>query len=159
MVGLLTERSARTLLYYLQETNLNVFYWLQAYMQAYPIPRARPALFLGMSFGCRWGPCPMPAEGAGGAQRRPFCGLEPGIIMQTLAPGCCSHMCTHSEQPRVSRMPHPCRAVHGALRVSRERRRPCSDPPAGRRDVCEDTHGARGQVNLCSLIRCQSACP
>ncbi len=45
VVGLLTERSARTLLYYLQETNLNVFYWLQAYMQAYPIPRARPALF------------------------------------------------------------------------------------------------------------------
>ena len=44
MVGLLTERSARTLLYYLQETNLNVYYWLQAYMQAYPIPRARHPL-------------------------------------------------------------------------------------------------------------------
>jgi hypothetical protein len=56
VVGLLTERSARTLLYYLQETNLNVFYWLQAYMQAYPIPRARPRPVFGeepwrMSFG------------------------------------------------------------------------------------------------------------
>ena len=44
MVGLLTERSARTLLYYLQETNLNIYYWLQAFMQAYPIPRARHPL-------------------------------------------------------------------------------------------------------------------
>ena len=43
MVGLLTERSARTLLFYLQETNLNLYYWLSAFMQAYPIPRVRPS--------------------------------------------------------------------------------------------------------------------
>ena len=41
MVGLLTERSAKTLLFYLQETNLNLYYWLTAFMQAYPIPRVR----------------------------------------------------------------------------------------------------------------------
>ena len=46
VVGLLTERSAKTLLFYLQETNLNLYYWLTAFMQAYPIPRVRPSCAL-----------------------------------------------------------------------------------------------------------------
>ena len=46
VVGLLTERSAKTLLFYLQETNLNLYYWLTAFMQAYPIPRVRPSYAL-----------------------------------------------------------------------------------------------------------------
>lgn len=49
MVGLLTERSARTLLFYLQETNLNLYYWLSAFMQAYPIPRVRHSCALAQS--------------------------------------------------------------------------------------------------------------
>lgn len=40
LVGLLTERAARTLCYYLSETNLNVHHWLMSYMQKYPIPRS-----------------------------------------------------------------------------------------------------------------------
>ncbi|KAL0020346.1 hypothetical protein WJX79_000198 [Trebouxia sp. C0005] len=40
LVGLLTERAARTLCYYLSETNLNVHHWLMTYMQKYPIPRS-----------------------------------------------------------------------------------------------------------------------
>ncbi|KAL3142311.1 hypothetical protein ABBQ38_002652 [Trebouxia sp. C0009 RCD-2024] len=40
LVGLLTERAARTLCYYLSETNLNVHHWLMSYMQRNPIPRS-----------------------------------------------------------------------------------------------------------------------
>lgn len=39
LMGMLTDRAARTLLYYLMETNLNVHHWLLAFMRAYPIPR------------------------------------------------------------------------------------------------------------------------
>jgi len=35
-------RAARTLCYYLSETNLNVHHWLMTYMQKYPIPRVTP---------------------------------------------------------------------------------------------------------------------
>lgn len=39
LIGLLTERAARTLAYYLSETNLNVYHWLLAFMRQYPIPK------------------------------------------------------------------------------------------------------------------------
>lgn len=39
LIGLLTERSAKTLAHYLMETNLNVYHWLLAYIAQYPIPR------------------------------------------------------------------------------------------------------------------------
>ena len=32
-------RAARTLLYYLMETNLNYHHWLLAYIRTYPIPQ------------------------------------------------------------------------------------------------------------------------
>ena len=32
-------RAARTLAYYLSETNLNVYHWLLAFMRQYPIPK------------------------------------------------------------------------------------------------------------------------
>lgn len=40
LIGLLTERAARTLCYYLSETNLNVYHWLMMYMKKNPIPRS-----------------------------------------------------------------------------------------------------------------------
>lgn len=39
LVGLLTERAAKTLLCYLMETNLNVYHWLLAFLKENPIPR------------------------------------------------------------------------------------------------------------------------
>lgn len=39
LVGLLTERSAKTLAYYLSETNLHVYHWLSNFMKHNPIPR------------------------------------------------------------------------------------------------------------------------
>ena len=41
LIGLLTERAARTLLYYLSETNLNVYHWFTVYIKENPIPRVR----------------------------------------------------------------------------------------------------------------------
>jgi hypothetical protein len=38
-MGMLTDRAARTLLYYLMETNLNYHHWLLAFIRTYPIPR------------------------------------------------------------------------------------------------------------------------
>jgi len=38
-MGLLTERAVKTLIYYLMETNLNLHYWLSAFLQMHPIPR------------------------------------------------------------------------------------------------------------------------
>ena len=37
-------RAARTLAYYLSETNLNVYHWLLAFINQYPIPRVNPPL-------------------------------------------------------------------------------------------------------------------
>lgn len=39
LMGLLTERAVKTLLFYLMETNLNLHYWLSAFLAAHPIPR------------------------------------------------------------------------------------------------------------------------
>jgi hypothetical protein len=39
LIGLLTDRAARTLCYYLSETNLNVYHWLAVFMKDNPIPR------------------------------------------------------------------------------------------------------------------------
>lgn len=39
VIGLVTERAARTLCYYLSETNLNVYHWLMRFMEANPIPK------------------------------------------------------------------------------------------------------------------------
>eukprot|EP00803_Ostreobium_quekettii_P003275 evm.model.scf_647.3 EVM.evm.TU.scf_647.3 scf_647:38708-40227(-) len=38
LIGLLTDRAARTLLRYLMETNVNVYQWLMLYMDRNPIP-------------------------------------------------------------------------------------------------------------------------
>lgn len=34
-------RAVKTLIYYLMETNLNLHYWLSAFLQMHPIPRVR----------------------------------------------------------------------------------------------------------------------
>ena len=39
LIGLLTERAARTLLYYLSETNQHVYHWFIVYIRDNPIPR------------------------------------------------------------------------------------------------------------------------
>ena len=61
LIGLLTERAARTLLYYLSETNLNVYHWFLCYMKENPIPRvsglacpgpASNAIILSSSMSC-----------------------------------------------------------------------------------------------------------
>ncbi|CAL5220007.1 g1952 [Coccomyxa viridis] len=39
LIGLLTERASRTLLYYLSETNQHVYHWLIVYIRENPIPR------------------------------------------------------------------------------------------------------------------------
>eukprot|EP00884_Botryococcus_braunii_P000401 jgi/Botrbrau1/10361/Bobra.0321s0035.1 len=39
VIGLVTERAARTLCYYLSETNLNVYHWLMRFMDENPIPK------------------------------------------------------------------------------------------------------------------------
>ncbi|BDA42224.1 hypothetical protein COCOBI_03-1110 [Coccomyxa sp. Obi] len=39
LIGLLTERAARTLLYYLSETNQHLYYWFSIYIRDNPIPR------------------------------------------------------------------------------------------------------------------------
>ena len=39
LIGLLTERATRTLLYYLSETNQHVYHWLIVYIRDNPIPR------------------------------------------------------------------------------------------------------------------------
>lgn len=39
LIGLLTERAARTLLYYLSETNQHLYYWFSVYIRDNPIPR------------------------------------------------------------------------------------------------------------------------
>lgn len=39
VIGLVTERAARTLCYYLSETNLNVYHWLMRFMEDHPIPK------------------------------------------------------------------------------------------------------------------------
>ena len=39
-------RSARTLAYYLMETNLNLYHWLLAFIKQNPIPRVRTTLIL-----------------------------------------------------------------------------------------------------------------
>ena len=39
LIGLLTERATRTLLYYLTETNQHVYHWLIVYIRDNPIPR------------------------------------------------------------------------------------------------------------------------
>ena len=46
LIGLLTERAAKTLLYYLSETNLNVYHWFGVYIKENPIPRVRYAAFI-----------------------------------------------------------------------------------------------------------------
>ncbi len=43
LIGLLTERASRTLLYYLSETNQHVYHWLIVYIRENPIPRVRLA--------------------------------------------------------------------------------------------------------------------
>lgn len=45
-------RAARTLLYYLMETNLNVHHWLLAFMRAYPIPRVRAPMVVSPAVFC-----------------------------------------------------------------------------------------------------------
>ncbi|CAK0769965.1 hypothetical protein CVIRNUC_003720 [Coccomyxa viridis] len=40
LIGLLTERATRTLLYYLSETNQHVYHWLIVYIRDNPIPRS-----------------------------------------------------------------------------------------------------------------------
>jgi hypothetical protein len=41
LIGLLTERAARTLLYYLSETNQHLYHWFTIYIRDNPIPRVR----------------------------------------------------------------------------------------------------------------------
>ena len=43
LIGLLTERASRTLLYYLSETNQHVYHWLIIYIRENPIPRVQLA--------------------------------------------------------------------------------------------------------------------
>ena len=42
-MGLLTERAAKTLLYYFSETNVTAHAWFAAYLRACEIPRVRVA--------------------------------------------------------------------------------------------------------------------
>lgn len=39
LFGLLTERAAKTLLFYCSETNQHLYHWLMDYCKAHPIPR------------------------------------------------------------------------------------------------------------------------
>jgi len=39
LLGLLTERATKTLMFYTQETNVHLYHWLNAYQKANPIPR------------------------------------------------------------------------------------------------------------------------
>jgi hypothetical protein len=68
LIGLLTERAARTLLYYLSETNLNVYHWFLCYLKENPIPRVRLCM-LGRSSDVR---------SACGWQPERLCGLQNG---------------------------------------------------------------------------------
>jgi hypothetical protein len=45
VIGLVTERAARTLCYYLSETNLNVYHWLMRFMDENPIPKVCSCAF------------------------------------------------------------------------------------------------------------------
>eukprot|EP00210_Caulerpa_lentillifera_P006307 g6024.t1 len=40
LIGLLTQRSAVTLCYYLMETNINLHHWLVGFIKSHPIPQA-----------------------------------------------------------------------------------------------------------------------
>ena len=40
-MGLLTDRAAKTLVYYLSETNQHLYHWLVNYIRNNPIPKVR----------------------------------------------------------------------------------------------------------------------